>query len=423
MTLGPSFGLLGAWDCRECEPELRFLNSLPSDRGALGDKIHPMRISRISALTLSCCCVVLLAVDALSQERRRSRRQPVRDTDNIKHFQIESKLLTDFWGRPTRMDAGVVLPPNHQKSEKLPVCYSIHGFGGSHTSAWRSGARLLEGMTADTTPRMIYVFLSAKCPLGHHVFADSVNNGPVGTALVEELIPALEAKFGAYGKPHGRFLTGHSSGGWSSLWVQVRHPRFFNGVWSTAPDSVDFRDFTGINVYDWKNAYVDPKGDEIQLMRRNGKFVVSFKSFTQREHSRKKYGGQIASFDAVFSPRGEDGQPQPMFDRETGAIDKAVAASWVKYDITQVVKTNWKDLREPLKNKVHVYMGTIDTFRLEGALYLFAADMKTLGTDFDIVFAAGRDHGSLFQPHETLWPKGMLTRIHREMFERFEQGK
>lgn len=207
------------------------------------------------------------------------------------------------------------------------------------------------------------------------------------------------------------------------MWVQVRHPRFFNGVWSTAPDSVDFRDFTGINVYDWKNAYVDPKGDEIQLMRRNGKFVVSFKSFTQREHSRKKYGGQIASFDAVFSPRGEDGQPQPMFDRETGAIDKAVAASWVKYDITQVVKTNWKDLREPLKNKVHVYMGTIDTFRLEGALYLFAADMKTLGTDFDIVFAAGRDHGSLFQPHETLWPKGMLTRIHREMFERFEQGK
>jgi len=270
---------------------------------------------------------------------------------------------------------------------------------------------------------MIYVYLSARCPLGHHVFADSVNNGPVGTALVEELIPALEAEYGACGEPRGRFLTGHSSGGWSSLWVQIQHPEFFNGVWSTAPDSVDFRDFTGINVYDWDNAYVDPKGQEIQLMRRNGEFVTSFKAFTQRELSRQQYGGQIASFDAVFSPRGEDGRPQPMFARDTGVIDKAVAKAWVKYDITQVVKEAWPRLREPLKGKVHVYMGTIDTFRLEGALYLFAADMKKLGADFDIVFAEGRDHGTLFRPHEDLWPKGMLARIHQEMAERFRSGK
>ncbi len=382
-----------------------------------------MRTLGICSFAIGWLAVAVLAVDGPGQDRRRNRRGPVRDTANIKHFKLQSKLLTGFWGRPTQMDAGVVLPPDHQKSENLPVCYSIHGFGGSHTSAWRRGARLLEGVKAGTTPRMIYVYLSARCPLGHHVFADSVNNGPVGTALVEELIPALEAEFGAYGKPRGRFLTGHSSGGWSSLWVQVRHPEFFNGVWSTAPDSVDFRDFTGINVYDWDNAYVDPKGQEIQLMRRDGKFVVSFKSFTQREHSQRQYGGQIASFDAVFSPRGEDGRPQPMFDRETGAIDKAVAKSWVKYDITQVVKKNWASLREPLKDKVHVYMGTLDTFRLEGALYLFAADMKQLGADFDIVFAEGRDHGSLFQPHEKLWPKGMLERIHREMWQRFSRGK
>lgn len=386
-----------------------------------------MTTNRIPFLARHCFVATVLisvfAPDGLCQNRRRNRRAPVQDTANIKHFKIESKLMTSFWGRPTQMDAGVVLPPNHQKPEKLPVCYSIHGFGGSHTSAWRRGPGLLAGMKAGTTPRMIYVFLSARCPLGHHVFADSVNNGPVGTALVEELIPALEAEYGGHGKPKGRFLTGHSSGGWSSLWVQIRHSKFFNGVWSTAPDSVDFRDFTGINVYDWKNAYVDPAGDEIQLIRRSGKFVMSFKSFTQREHSRKKYGGQIASFDAVFSPRGEGGRPLPMFDRETGEIDKVVARSWVKYDITQVVKKNWQHLRAPLKGKVHVYMGTIDTFRLEGALYLFAEDMKKLGTDFDIVFAEGRDHGSLFRPHDKLWPKGMLERIHREMWERFNEGK
>jgi len=364
-----------------------------------------------------------LALDAPAQNRRRPTK--LVETENIKHFRIVSKKLTEFWGRTIHMDAGVVLPPEFKKSERLPVCYSIHGFGGSHLSAARSGPRILREMKKPDSdyPRMIYVFLNARCPLGHHVFADSANNGPVGTALVEELIPALEQEYGAFGEPTGRFLTGHSSGGWSSLWVQLRHPEFFNGVWSTAPDSVDFRDFTGIHVYDWTNAYTNPDGKAIQLIRRNGKFVMSFKQFTEREHSRRAYGGQIASFDAVFSPKGEDGRPMPMFDRDTGAIDKFVAKSWEKYDMTLYVQRNWSRLRAPLKDKVHVYMGTLDTFRLEGALYLFAADMKKLGTDFDIKFVKGRDHGTLFRPHEKYWPKGMIDHIHRAMHARFAATK
>jgi len=269
----------------------------------------------------------------------------------------------------------------------------------------------------------LYVYLNARCPLGHHVFADSVNNGPVGTALVTELVPAIEKRFHAWAKPEGRFLTGHSSGGWSSLWLQIRHPRFWNGTWSTAPDSVDFRDFTGINVYEWKNAYKDPDGKPIQLVRRNGRWIMSFEQFTRQEVARRAYGGQIASFDAVFSPRADDGRPLEMFDRETGEIDKAVAKAWEKYDITLVVKRNWDKLREPLRDKIHIYMGTQDTFRLEGALYLFAADMKQLGADFDIEFVEGRDHGSLARPHAKLWPHGMLERIHREMLARFEKTR
>ena len=91
-------------------------------------------------------------------------------------------------------------------------------------------------------PRLLYVYLNAQFPLGHHEFADSVNNGPWGKALTTEFIPQLEAKYGAAATPAGRFLTGHSSGGWSSLWLQVNYPEFFGGVWSTAPDPVDFRD-------------------------------------------------------------------------------------------------------------------------------------------------------------------------------------
>jgi hypothetical protein len=348
---------------------------------------------------------------------------PVADTENIKLFRIQSELLTEFWGRPMHMEAGVVLPPDWSMDEKLPVCYSIHGFGGSHTSAWRSGPDLVRKMAEGDYPRMIYVFLNARCPLGHHVFADSFNNGPVGTALVEELVPALEKQYGAWGKPEGRFLTGHSSGGWSSLWVQVTHPEFFNGTWSTAPDSVDMRDWTGINVYEWDNAYTDPGGNPHMLMRRDGVFTTSFEQFTRQEIARRAYGGQIASFDATFSPRAEDGRPMPMFDRETGEIDREVAATWMRYDITQEVIRNWDRLKEPLRGKVHVYMGTIDTFRLEGALYLFEADTDRIGADFDIIFVEGRDHGSLSRPHDEFWPDGMRDRIHREMLARFDATK
>ena len=108
---------------------------------------------------------------------------------------------------------------------------------------------------------MIYVVLDPGCRTGHHTFADSDNNGPYGKSLIEELIPHIESKFRAIGKPGARFVTGHSSGGWSSLWLQVTYPDFFGGTWSTAPDSVDFRDFQKVNVYDPKeNMFVDAKG-------------------------------------------------------------------------------------------------------------------------------------------------------------------
>jgi S-formylglutathione hydrolase FrmB len=344
-----------------------------------------------------------------------------RESENVKLFERRSELLSAFWGRDILMQAGVVVPPDHKADEALPVCYSIHGFGGSHLSAQNAGPRLVEQM-GNGYPRMLYVFLNAACPLGHHEFADSVNNGPWGKALTEEFVPALEKEFHAGGRPGARFLTGHSSGGWSSLWLQVTYPEFFGGTWSTAPDSVDFRDFTGIDVYRFANAFQDPDGNPIQLVRRNGEFVASIEQFVRDEVAKKDYGGQFASFDAVFSPRGEDGRPMPMFDRKTGAIDLFVAKSWEKYDIDLILRRNWAALGPKLTGKLHVFVGTQDTFRLEGALYLLRDDLKKLGSDAEIVFAEGRDHGTLMRAHE-LWPDGLLARIHKEMRARFDPAK
>lgn len=358
---------------------------------------------------------LLLVLGLVASSSAQERRTPD-ETENVKHFRMRSTLLSDFWGRDMFLEAGVVLPPGHDPArDRLPVCYNIHGFGGNHTGAWRRAPRLLRAMGQGNYPRLLYVFPNAQFPLGHHEFADSVNNGPWGRAFTTELVPAIEKRFGGAGTPNRRFLTGHSSGGWSSLWLQVTYPDLFGGTWSTAPDSVDFRDFTGIDVYRFDNAYVDPAGKPIQLMRRGKKWIRTIKEFVEREISRREYGGQFASFDAVFSPRGEDGRPMPLFDRKTGKIDRFVAKSWEKYDIGLILKRNWKTLGPKLAGKINVYMGTLDTFRLEGATKLMKADLEKLGSDAVILLVEGRSHGSLFNPHDEHWPKGMMERIHREM--------
>ncbi len=214
---------------------------------------------------------------------------------------------------------------------------------------------------------MIWVVLDANCRLGHHVFADSENNGPVGTALVKELIPHIEKQYRGSGT---RFITGHSSGGWSSLWLQVAYPDIFAGCWSTAPDPVDFRDFQMINVYKKdENMFTDAKGKRRPIARSGQKPTLFYKPFSDMEEYMGR-GGQLASFEAVFSPKGSDGKPRQLWDRKTGEIDSEIANAWEKYDIRLVLERNWKTLGPKLAGKIHVYMGDEDTFYLDGATRL-----------------------------------------------------
>lgn len=314
------------------------------------------------------------------------------ETDRIKLVDVESKLLTAFHGRPTRLRAGVVLPASWEtsKDRKYPVVYEIPGFGGTHHMApFRRGSTDVAGV------EVLWVVLDPACPLGHHVFADSANNGPCGKALTEELIPHIEKTYRGIGTPANRFVTGHSSGGWSSLWLQVAYPDFFGGVWSTAPDPVDFRAFQLVDLTrPGANAFTDATGKPVPVARREGKAVLFYQSFSDME-AVMGHGGQLESFEAVFSPRGADGKPAKLWDRRTGAIDPAVAKGWEAYDIRLQLERNWKTLAPKLAGKLHVYMGSDDTFYLEGATQLLGESLKKLGSDAVVEIFPGKDHGSL----------------------------
>ncbi|MFT4111533.1 alpha/beta hydrolase [Silvibacterium sp.] len=312
-----------------------------------------------------------------------------------------SPALTRFFGWPVHMRAWVILPPGYAEhpNDRYLAAYWTHGFTGGLAYAKSTGGMIYRRMAEGKMPPMIWVMLDESWATGTHEFADSANNGPWGTALTTEFIPNLESKYRMVGTVKGRFLNGHSSGGWATLQLQVNYPNVFGGTWSTSPDPSDFHDFTGVDLYaPGANVYHRPDGSLYPLVRMNGKVVGTFEGFARLERVLGDYGGQIGSFEWVFSPRGADGRPIPMFDRETGAVNPEVVAYWgAHYDLAHTLETDWSNRGPAVKGKIHLYVGTADTFYLDGAAHRLDAVLTKLGGDAEFRFIEGRTHFDLYR--------------------------
>jgi hypothetical protein len=318
----------------------------------------------------------------------------------IEPLKFESPSLTAFWGRPIDITGYVVLPPSYlpDKRTRYPTVYWTHGFGGTLARIEPVAEQYRSLMASKDMPEMIWVMLNQAFSTGTTEFADSVNNGPWGLALTSELIPRLERQYRMDAKPNGRFLTGHSSGGWATLWLQVAYPAIFGGTWSTAPDPSDFRSFTGIDIYAPNaNAYRKPDGSPWMLIRMDGHDVFSFEQHSRREAVTGEYGGQNSSFDSVFSPKGADGRPMPLFDRATGIIDSRVADYWgAHYDIARKIAREWPRTAKDLRGKIHVIVGEADTYHLDEAARLLEADLRNLDARAAFTYIPGKTHSDLY---------------------------
>lgn len=350
---------------------------------------------------------LVLALDRVVEE------QPFPESEWIKEVVVESELLSAFHHRQVRERAAVILPAGYgaQPERRFPALYIIPGFGGSHRDALRYAAQPPAAEEGEV--EFIRVMLSGDCQWGHHVYADSATNGPRGAALVREMIPHIDEHFRTVSAPTARFVTGHSSGGWSSLWLQVTYPDTFGGVWSTSPDPVDFRDYQQVNLYADPplSLYYDEQGQRRPIGRRGAMPVLWYDSFGKMDEVLGR-GGQLRSFEAVFSPQDDDGLPKKLWHRTTGRIDPAVAKAWEQYDIRLQLERNWQALEPKLRGKLHVTTGGLDTFYLEGAVKQLAATLTQLGSDAEISVIPGKDHGNLLTPE-------LLRKMRRQMSEAF----
>ncbi|HEU5054161.1 MAG TPA: alpha/beta hydrolase-fold protein [Hanamia sp.] len=317
---------------------------------------------------------------------------PFIETQFVKEIKQPSALLSAFYKRPFTINAAVILPKEYydQPERKFPVLYWVSGFGGDYHSF---SGKNITSQPIDTT-ECIRVFLDGNCSLGHCVYANSDNNGPWGDALTKELIPRIEKEFRSN---EVRVLTGHSSGGWTVLWLQSHYPETFAACWSSSPDPVDFRSFQQVDLYKDKNIFYDKDSSLRMAATIAGRYPwIYMKTMYEMEHVIYR-GEQLHSFDAVFSTKNSDGTPRRLINEKTGAIDSQTVEHWKNYDISLYLRSNWEKLKPGLQGKIRVSVGEQDNFLLNYAVHLLDDEMKKVDAGFQFAYYPG-DHFTVSTP-------------------------
>ncbi len=347
------------------------------------------------------------------------------DTQWIKHVRIQSAVLTKFFGTPTYITGIVLLPAGF--NEHPSAHYPLMVYQGHFPSDWEGPMpfrteppspnmtgrgrtvaeyeyKFYQDWTSGRLPHFLVLCIQHPTPYFDDSYAvDSANDGPYGDAITKELIPEIEKEFRAIGQGWARAVYGGSTGGWETLASQVFYPSFYNGAWTTCPDPVDFRAYQSANLYEDKNAFFaeGPFARVARPMMRttDGLVLNTMEGETRRElvlgtHSRS--GDQFDIWQAVFSPVGDDGYPKPIIDPMTGDIDHSVAEYWKEhYDLSYILRTNWKTLGPELVGKLHFTVGTMDTFYLNNAVSLLQDFLEKTNYPY---YAGDFEYGEK-QPH------------------------
>ena len=309
--------------------------------------------------------------------------EPPEDTEYVKRFRIQSRILSAWWGHPIYLGATVLLPKDYgdHPDVRYPVNYIQGHFSTGAPNGFGRGGDFDEWWLAEDTPRFIYVTLQHPSPYYDDSYGvNSENNGPYGDAIMEELIPEVERRFQIIREPWARQLSGGSTGGWIAVALQIFYPDFFGATWASCPDAIDFRYHQIVNIYEDTNAYFvehDWTSVERPNQRRpDGNIVSMMKDENWLElvqGDRSRSGGQWDIWEATYSPVGPDGYPKRIWDKLTGEIDHDVAAYWKEhYDLRDILERNWEVLGPRLQGKIHIYTGDMDSYYLNNATHLMA---------------------------------------------------
>ena len=333
----------------------------------------------------------------------------------LKYMRFKSDVLSRFWGRDVYLGAWILLPDGFDEhpDAKFPlVVYQDHFSAGFRPAPFattppdakagpreKAGYKLFQDWTSGRLPRVILIYVQNANPYYDDSYdVNSANVGPYGTAINDELIPAIEKKYRGIGQGWARATFGGSTGGWEALATQVFYPDNYNGAYVACPDPVDFHAYQGVDLYNDTNAFVR-KGDfgEVPIpadRKPDGSIIANTGPEYAFEYVLGTHGRSTEQWDiwqAVFSPAGPDGYPAQAINPLTGAIDKKVVAYWHDhYDLTAILKRDWSTLGPKLEGKLHIAVGDGDTYFLNNAVHLLQDQLeKTRTPHSDATFQYG----------------------------------
>ena len=340
---------------------------------------------------------------------------PKADTEFVRHVRIKSELLSKFWGRPMYLSAHVLLPAGFESHPNAHFPLMVfHGHFPDDIEAFRTtppdpdlkpdyserfhiagynriqqaeSYAFYQRWISKDFPRFLVIEIQHANPYYDDSYAvNSANLGPYGDAINKELIPYIEKTFRGLGQGWARFTYGGSTGGWEAMATQVFYPDMYNGAFVACPDPIDFHAYTTINLYADKNAFAkDGVAEDIERPAMRDYLGQTFATQRDENHmelalgDHSRSGGQYDIWQAVFGPEGADGYPQPIFDKDTGVIDPKVVAYWRDhFDLTHIVARDWATLGPKLQGKLHIYVGSADTYFLNDAVYFSQDTLESL---------------------------------------------
>ncbi|MEI6714258.1 MAG: alpha/beta hydrolase [Verrucomicrobiota bacterium] len=252
------------------------------------------------------------------------------------HFEavrVPGRALADNpLGDPVERRVAVFTPELPRFSSKLLTCYYLPGYGGSSEDFLGPNgghfATVFQQL-ADQGIALRMVVVDCRNRWGGSQYLNSPAQGNYADYILEDVIPALEKRYGTPVTPRDRIIAGHSSGGFGALRVAMMAPEKFGAIVALSPDSdfeVTHRPLAQADVVSsvtpmQLRSYIAPR----EKMARPGNGLVSI----------------MLGLSAAYAPKGpnEPGQFHWLYD-EKGHWQEDVWQNWLEEDPVVIARRN-----------------------------------------------------------------------------------
>jgi enterochelin esterase-like enzyme len=135
---------------------------------------------------------------------------------------------------PGEARAGYVyLPPGFTTTTRYPVVYLLHGMPGDPTE-YLAGTDLANWADTSIASGVVRPFIAVLPAAGPDAGYNGEWAGPQSAALVQRIVPWIDAHLPTIATAKGRVIAGISAGGYGAVDIALRHPGLFGTVesWS-----------------------------------------------------------------------------------------------------------------------------------------------------------------------------------------------